>query len=396
MRAVLGRLFGEGFRIFFLCAGVFGVLAMLAWEVWLGLHAAGRMVSAPPFDQAPHHWHAHEMIFGYGGAALGGFFLTAVPSWTGAAAARHVFISAAAGLWLAGRGAMWLSAACPPLLVAGLDLAFLPLLAVKIALQLAKRPKPQNLMFLGLLLLLWASNLATHLDWVGLGGPGADAGLRAGLLSLIAIIAVLGGRITPAFTRNAMTKAGRQTGLPASFRPLEALALSATILLPVLLLAGVAESVTGVVALVAGAAQLLRLAGWRCLWTLSQPILWSMHLAFAMLALGLIALGLADLDMGSEVGALHLLGIGAVGGMTLAVMSRAILGHTSQPLVAPRPVAAGYALMAAAALARWLGSWLGLKAYWAAVLLSGTAWIAALTLFVIVFLPALLGPRARP
>jgi uncharacterized protein involved in response to NO len=391
----LKRLFGEGFRIFFLSAGLYALFLMIVWEGWLGIHAAGGM-AALPAGAPPHLWHAHEMIFGYAGAALGGFFLTAVPNWTGARAARHLFIVAAAGLWLSGRLAVWFSGALPPVLVAALDLAFLPLLAAKIATQLVRRPKPQNVMFLGLLTIVWSGNLMAHLEWMGL----ADtlwAGLRTGLLGSCAMIAVLGGRVTPAFTRNAMVQSGREASLPASRKPVEIAGIGAAILLPLAYIAGLPEAATGGLALAAGVATLARLAGWRGLWTLPRPILWALHLGFLMLGAGYLSLGAAAFGWGSEVAALHVLGIGAVGGMTVAVMSRAVLGHTGRPLVAPLPVAAAYGLVAAAAVVRWAGSAVPFDWYYPAVLASGALWLLAFTLFTAALWPAFWGPRAdRP
>ena len=395
MKDAVSRLFSEGFRIFFLAAGVFGLLSAMVWEAWLGVHAFGGMVTDMPFAQAPHHWHAHEMIFGYAGAALGGFFLTAVPNWTGAKAARHMFIAGAVSLWFLGRAAIWMSASLPPLFVAAVDLAFLPVLAAKILTQLLRRPKPQNMLFFGLLAVIWIANLFVHLDWADLGGPGADVGLRAGLFAIAAMIAVLGGRVTPAFTRNAMTRAGRESGLPASHPMLEAIGIGAAIALPLLLLAGVGDSFLGGVAILAGAAQLLRLSGWRWPWTLSQPILWSLHLGFAMLGLGTLLFGLSRLGIGSEVAAIHVLGIGAVGGMTLAVMSRAILGHSGHDLVFPAPITAAVLLMLLATGIRWIGSSAAIDLYWPAMLVSGASWIAAMLLFVVTFLPVVLAPRVH-
>ncbi|EKD59538.1 MAG: NnrS family protein, partial [uncultured bacterium] len=126
----------------------------------------------------------------------------------------------AAALWLLGRLAMWASGSLPAPVVALADLAFVPLLGAKIATQLLKRPKPQNMMFLALLVLIWLANLYTHLEFLGLTDTAAQ-GLRAGLFALVAMIAVLGGRVTPAFTRNAMLREGRETGLPVSHRWLE-------------------------------------------------------------------------------------------------------------------------------------------------------------------------------
>ncbi len=393
MMTALRTLFGEGFRIFFLAAGLFAVISVGMWVAWLGIHATGGMVMAMPFAAPPHLWHAHEMIFGYAAAALGGFFLTAVPSWTGTKAARHVFIVTASGLWLAGRLAVWWSGAIDPAIVAIVDLAFLPLLASKIATQLFRRPKPQNLLFLLLLTLIWSGNLLVHLEWSGLIQDGVWPGLRLGLLGTTAIIAVLGGRITPAFTRNAMTRAGVETGLPRSHPVLDATGIATAILLPLAIAYSAPDVMSAALAMIAGIAQAARLAGWRSLWTLSQPILWSMHLGFAMLSAGYLSLGFAYLGLFSEVAAVHLLGIGAIGGMTLAVMSRAILGHAGKPLIAPRPITLAYALIAAAALLRAVGSLAGMDWYNSAMLISGGLWIAAFTLFVAVYLPVILEPH---
>lgn len=388
-----GGFLGEGWRVFFLFAGIYAVFSGMVWTGWLGIHAFGGMVTSTPFAPPPHLWHAHEMVFGYASAAMGGFFLTAVPNWTGTPAARRGFIAAAAGLWLAGRVAMWFSASLPVGLVAVVDLAFLPVLGAKILTQLLNRPKPQNMMFLGILALVWTGNLMVHLDWAGLTGSG-DSGLRLGLYGTCALIAVLGGRVTPAFTRNAMHRSGRTGGLPQSRQPLEIATIALVLLATVAVALPLPEPVFALLALGAGTAQLLRGALWRPGWTWGQPILWVLHLGMAMLGLGFVLAGLAALGIGSEVAALHVLGIGAVGGMTLGVMSRASLGHGGHPLVAPGPVALAYGLIALSALTRWGGSSLGIGTYYAGVLTAGTLWIAAFMLATATLWPVLTGPRA--
>lgn len=382
----LVRLFGEGFRAFFLAAGLFAQLAVGLWTLSLILPV--------PLPEAlpPAEWHAHELIFGYGGAALGGFFLTAVPNWTGAKAARHRFIAVAVALWLAGRLAVWFAGALPLPLAAAVDLAFLPLLAAKIATQLVQRPKPQNVMFLGLIALIWTANIFVHLEWIGITAATARPGLYAGLYGLVAMIAVLGGRVVPAFTRNAMTRAGRETALPRSFAPLDAVAIALAIALPVATLAQAPGRVVGVVAAAAGAGQLARLAFWRSGFTLGQPILWALHLSFALIGLGLVLTGLAGFGLGSPVGALHVLAIGGVGGMTLAVMSRASLGHSGRPLVAPAPVALAYGLLPLAALLRWAAAAFAAVAL-PATLAAGVVWSAVFLLYLVALWPAFWGPR---
>lgn len=386
---LIRRLISEGYRSFFLLAGMWSVLAMILWSGWLAVHALGGLVTDLPFAMAPHLWHGHEMIFGYGAAA--GFFLTAVPNWTGQPGARALFIGGAALVWIAGRAVVWVSAALPAGLVAVVDLAFLPLLGARIAVLLIRRPKPQNLLFLGVLLLIWGGNLMVHLDWMGIGAD-AGAGLRLGLGGLCAMIAVLGGRITPAFTRNALIRAGREDRLPRSRPGLDRAGIVTALALPVALLLPLPDVLRGVVALAAGGLALARLAGWRGLSLPGEALIWSLHLAYAALGIGWIAWGAALLGLGSEVGALHLLAIAAVGGMTLAVMSRAALGHTGRALVAPQPMALAYVLLPLAAGLRWLGSqWFGL--YYPAVIGAGVLWCLAFALFVAAYAPILGGPR---
>lgn len=369
----LGTLLDRGYRAFFMLAGLFAIIAMTVWAFWIALGAA---FALPP------HWHAHEMIFGYATAAIAGFFLTAVPSWTGAPAARRAFIATGVCIWLAGRLAVGYSDSLNPVLTAVIDLAFLPVLSVKVIGQLARRPKPQNLMLVGLLGLVWSGNLVFHLGVGGLAGADPQSGLRVGLLGITSIIAVIGGRVVPAFTRNALVRSGRETRLPSSRRPFEIAGIAFPILLTVLHLVPVSGILIGIVASVAGLAQLLRLAGWRSMATIREPILWSLHLAFGMLALGYVALGLSQFQLLSELMALHILGIGAIGGMTLAVMSRAILGHSGQPLVAAPATAAAYLLVAGAAVLRFAADVVPGHVRLPLLLASAGLWVLGFALFV--------------
>lgn len=389
---VLERLFSEGFRIFFLASAAFAVLAIGVWEAVLLRDALGLSLPTLASAAGETEWHAHEMIFGFAGAALGGFFLTAVPNWTGARAARHLFIGTVFGLWLIGRLAVWFSALLPAPVVAIAALAFLPVLGAKIAAQLVKRPKPQNVMFLGILALLWIAELLVQADWMGLDWGDAWLGLRGGLLAICALIAVLGGRITPAFTRNAMTRMGIETGLPDSRKPLELLGIASAMSLPLAVMLGLPASAVGALACVSGLATLARLALWRGLWTRPFPILWTMHLSYGALGLGYLAYGAAQLGLGNEISALHILGIGAVGGMVLSVMSRASLGHTGRPLIAPRPVALAYALVPVAAVLRWSDT-LWPEAHLALSIAAGLVWLVAFGLALSALFPILSAPR---
>ncbi len=388
---MIKRLFSQGFRIFFFAACLFALVSMAIWE-WFLARQTFTDASALPPAIAPHLWHAHEMIFGYGGAVLAGFFLTAVPNWTGGKSAPERFIALVFALWLVGRLGFWFSASLPPALVAAADLVFLPALGLKIAAQLLARPKPQQMIFLLALSLLWIGNLMCHLEWLGLLRDGVAPGLRAGLLTLVAMIAILGGRVTPGFTRNAMVAAGRETGLPQNPAWLAYATTAPALALPPAVLLGLPDPLLAALALSAGSAALVRVTLWQGRWTLPRPILWTLHLSYALTGLGLIALGLAALNIGTELAALHLLGVGAVGGMTLSVLSRASLGHSGRPLHAPPALVAAYVMMPLAALARFLAS--ALPAWHdAASLTAGALWLAAFALALFALWPALLLPR---
>ncbi|MCV2881266.1 NnrS family protein [Actibacterium sp. XHP0104] len=393
MRQAFNTLLGEGFRVFFLMAGLFGLGAMLLWEIHLAVQAAGGAMAEMPFAMTTHMWHAHELVFGFGAAAMAGFLLTAVPNWTGAGAARRHYIAVAAGVWLLGRLAVGGSAGIAPGLVAAIDLAFAPFLAAKIAAQLLRRPKPQNMVFLLFVLLFWVGNLVVHLDWMGLVSGMAERGVRAGMLALLGMVMVLGGRITPAFTRNAMHRAGIETGLPrdpAIFTPLS-IALAA--LLPLVAL-GLPD--TGLAALVMAAGGLVMIARvglWHTRFQWREPILWTLHVSYGLAGLGLVLMAGAQIGLVSEVAALHLLAIGGLGGMILSVMSRATLGHTGRPLIAPWGVALGFALLPVAAVLRAVGSALSGGAYFPTVLAAGAIWCLVFALFVVSFWRSLWTPR---
>jgi len=391
MNGAFRRLFSEGFRVFFLLAGVTGVALLLIWEVHLVAGPAGALPEMISAGIAAQQWHAHELVFGYASAALAGFLLTAVPNWTGTAPAGGRFILTAALLWLLGRIAIMASAELPWQAVAVLDLAFVPLLVVRISLQLLTRPKPQNAVFVVFLTLYWCANLAVHLGWAGLWEGGEDRGLRAGLMALAGMILVIGGRITPAFTRNAMQGGGLSADLPADPAFFAPLMILAALALPVTWLALGGGAVAGAVAIAAGSAQLARQTFWRAGFAWRQPILATLHVSIALVAIGLLLTGLARFAILSELAGLHVLGIGGVGGMTLAVMSRATLGHGGRPLIAPLPVALAYGCLPVAAFLRWLAAEFGGALHDPATLAAGLLWIAAFALFTVALWPVFWG-----
>ncbi|MEZ5840956.1 MAG: NnrS family protein [Hyphomicrobiales bacterium] len=386
-----------GFRFFFLSAGLYAILAMAAWLSWLGLHAAGGAVVTPTIGVAPHLWHAHEMIFGFSVAVISGFFLTAVPNWTNTAPARAMFVSSVGGLWLAGRLAIWFSAFLPAGLVAVVDIVFLPALTIRLANNMRNNPQPRNMVVVGLLVIVTIGNILMHLEWMGLTGDTAATGARLALFTIGGLIAIIGGRVVPSFTRNALRRLGQERLLPVD-RPLfdRIGVVSAVAVGPLVALeaAGLPEAVAGVVAIIAGLANAARLAGWQGQRTLGEPILWSLHLGFLMIAAGFLLYGAAMFVPGlGEIASLHLIAIGAVGCMTLAMMTRASLGHTGRALKVAPAIGIAYLLVAAAALVRVFGLVAFPANYYEVIFLSGALWMAGFAIFSVVYFPVLTGPR---
>jgi len=371
-----GILFAYGFRPFFLLAGLYGALAV---PLWLGLYT-GRLGLEPVLP--PPLWHGHEMLFGFGTAVLAGFLLTAAPGWSGLPPVAGAPLAGLVLVWLAGRVASCFGDGLPAA-AALVDLAFLPALAVAIAphLQAAAR---RNLVFLPLLGGLFLANLAVDLDGSGFLRGIAAMALRAALDLFVLTIALIGGRIVPSFTANFLKTRGEAVPL-RSFSWLDRLALGALI---AILLADLAAlpRVAGAIALVAALFNALRMRGWHSRRTLSEPLLWVLHLGYAWLVIGLTWKGLVDLTgflPGSE--ALHGLAIGAIGTMTIGVMSRASLGHTGRPLVAPRPLGLAYVLISGAAFARLAAPLLAADLYLPALLISASLWCTAWLLFLLTF-----------
>lgn len=377
-----------GFRPFFLAAGLWAVLAMALWLAQL----AGHLILPSALD--PISWHAHEMIFGYAMATVAGFLLTAVPNWTGRLPVRGAPLAGLAVLWLLGRAAVAASGLIGAPMAALIDLAFPVFFLLVVAREIAAGKSRKNLMMVVLLALLALGNALTHLE--ALGGPAtASLGQRLGLAALIFLIALVGGRVTPSFTRNWLAKcdAGR---LPAAFGLTDRVALVATAAALLAWIAAPEAPPTPWLALAAGVALAVRLSRWCGLRTASEPLLLVLHVGYAWLPLGLILLAAARLTPllpGSA--ALHALTAGAVGTMTLAVMCRATLGHSGRALTAGPGTTAIFGMITLAALFR-VGGGAALGDFGAILLLaSGAAWIAAFGLFLALYGPILLRPRLR-
>ena len=379
-------LLSYGFRPFFLGAGFFAPLAMI---LWLGALIGGWEIGGSSYG--PVNWHAHEMLFGYTTAALTGFLLTTIPNWTGRLPVSGGPLLALALLWLAGRVTM----AAPDVLGSGIsaavDSAFLPVILLIALREIVAGKNWRNLKIIAGLGALAGINIASHAA-VAFGGEPVLF-YRAAIAVYICLIGLVGGRIVPSFTRNWLVKAAAKH-LPAPFDRFDATAMIALILAAICWTILPNSPLTAALAAVACGLHFVRLLRWRGANAIAEPILVVLHVGYAFVPIGLAAVSASALGWITTVSALHLLTVGAIGNMTLAVMTRATMGHTGRPIQASKLTVAAFVAVFVAAAIRPLAE-LAPDYYFIVLGTSGGAWIVAFLLFCIEFGPMLLGPKLQ-
>lgn len=383
-------LFSIGFRPFFLAAGLYAAWSAVAW---ICFYVRG---AEPPHiwdDMAA--WHGHEMLFGFVAAVVAGFLLTAVPNWTKARPIRAWPLAVMVGVWFAGRLAMHGYFPGSATVAAAIDVLFLPMLGLSLLPAIIRGHSTRNVVFFILIALLTAMNTIIHAGMAGIDLPlDPQQALTSSIFIVIQMIAVFAGRIIPLFTRNALKVAG--IGFIArSWPALDALSLGSVAILVLCALAGQADTqLAGAVALAAGVLNIIRMAPWNGHQAFRMPIVLVLHAGYVWIALGLTAYGYALLLAPSlQWPALHVLTIGGIGTMTLAMMSRVALGHTGRTILASKPMVAVYALLQLAVLVRIAGG-LGWIDYTVSVAGAGWSWSAAFAIFSVIHLPILTRPRA--
>ncbi len=372
-----------GFRPFFVGAALWAVFALAAWLAFLfGL-------VPQTFIDDPLAWHRHEMLFGFVGAAIAGFALTAVPNWTGRLPIAGWPLAALFGVWSAGRILPFVLANENVVLIA-LDGGFYILLAVLLGREIAKS-RNRNLPVVAVIALFGVADLLDRAAMAGNAEIGS-LGWRSGLALVIFLISVIGGRIVPSFTRNWLAAHGANEPLPTQPGSLDKLMLVLTSIALLLWLVAPSSLLAGTVLSFAAIGHLVRLfrwQGWRCR---PNALLIILHVGYLWVPIGLLLLGLAQLVVVPESAAIHALSTGAAATMILAVMSRASLGHTGRPLEASRATAASYVLVTVAAAARVLAGFvIGEQQTMLAV--AGAAWFAAFGLFLLQYVPILCSAR---
>ncbi|HMK14342.1 MAG TPA: NnrS family protein [Burkholderiales bacterium] len=372
-------LWNLGFRPFYLLAGLFAALSIAFWVAqfagWLG---PGVYFSNPL-------WHAHEMIFGYAFAVIVGFLFTAIRTWTGRPTSSGIKLGGIAALWVAGRVLVltpW------PMLAAAADTAFALAAAAGMAVPLIAGRIRRNYFLIALLLGLGAANLVFHLAMAQLIELPVQRGLQLALNLILFLMAVMGGRVIPMFSANAVlgTKIMR-------FPWLERIALGSVLALLVADFLNLQPMIIAAVAAIAAAAHAVRLATWKPWLVMGRPILWILHASYAWIAVYLALHALVALGVIPASPATHALTVGAIGGLTIGMMTRTARGHTGRPLQASMIETACYALVQLAAVVRVFVPIFAPQLYLAAIIMSGALWSIAFLMFSVMFWPILSRPR---
>lgn len=374
-----------GFRSFFLVAGIYGGLGIC---IWLPLFFGDISI---PTAFSPVDWHIHEMLYGYLPAVMAGFLLTAIPNWTGRLPIRGRPLAILVAAWLAGRVAIFVSAIIGPIVAGVVDVLFPLLIAAAAAREIAVGRNWRNLPPVAIFLLLVIGDAIFHIEDFKTGS--ADIGTRLGIAAAIALITLIGGRVIPSFTHNWLTREnpGR---VPVPFGPFDMAALVISMLALVAWICFPRWAGSAVLMLIAGVAHAIRLGRWAGYRTIRDRLVLVLHVGYGFVPLGFILLAAAILipQVVPTSAGIHAWTAGAIGTMTLAIMTRASLGHTGHRLIAGPLTQLVYVAVVVAALAR-IAATFSTNSATLLLYIAGCAWIAAFWSFAIGYGPLLAKAR---
>ena len=365
-----------GFRPFYLLAGLY---ALISIPLWIAIYSG---YLAPAGYYPATLWHAHEMVYGYAIAVLVGFLFTAVPNWTGRLTPTGWSLALFALLWLAGRGVMFIKTLPAPL-IALIDTAFLVCAGIALLIPLLKAKNYRNLGVVGIVFGLAASNSVFHLAILELVDYSAATALLLGLALVVLMMIIMGGRVIPAFTANALPGSTAQRNMRY-----ETPAIVAAVVLVICIAFPVLHHFAPPLMIVTGGLNALRIKSWDTLSTLRTPILWILHVGYMWIIVGLLLAGAsAFTPLIPRNAAIHALSTGAIASLTLGMMTRTALGHSGRPLKLSPSITWSYVMINLAALLRVSGVMLSPDLQKYSLLAAATAWALAFLIFIIVYLP---------
>lgn len=371
--------FALGFRPFFLGAGIFSVLLI---GLWLAFYKGNLPLALfIPAEQ----WHAHEMLFGFAGAVIAGFLLTAVQNWTGVRTPSGKQLAMLFFLWLAGRLTFFIPDS-PSEIYALIDVAMFPAIMIAIARPILRAKQIRNAGFPVMLAMLTLSNMLVHAQWLGYAQTAAT-GFKLAIYMIVLMMVVMGGRVIPSFTDGKLRTQAKRWKAVEWLAPVTTLAtLAAILVLPV-------SPFTALIAAAAAAVHAIRIAGWYTRKYWSVPLLWVLHLGYGWIVTGFVLTSLGALQILAPSLALHAFTAGAIGTLTLGMMARVSLGHTGRMLEPAKIVHLAFGLITLSAAIRVCWPIVMPGSYATAILVSGLFWMAAFAIFVLIYAPILIQSR---
>ncbi|MEL0610224.1 NnrS family protein [Vibrio echinoideorum] len=377
--------FELAFRPFFLFASLFSIAALVGWAAFWNGSATLNVYGGAMW------WHIHEMLFGFAATVVVGFLLTAVQNWTGVRSINGRGLMLLLAIWLCARVAMFLPGVLSPWLIAALDLLFLPIAMISLAHNIISVKLWRNLLFIPILLLMTVANTAMHYG-VLFNQPALIPQASTSMVLLVTLVmCIMGGRVFPMFTAN-----GTQTPRTPSLPWLEKLSIVSTVFAVVLSfqILTVAQGIVATVFIVSGVANALRAVRWKIWVAFKTPLVWSLHLSYWAISLGLILFGVSIISpLVTQSQAIHALTVGGMGVMILSMISRVSLGHTGRTIAIGKIMTAALIAIVFAFFVRVFGGYFTHNIVYI-ITLSSALWIIAYSCFVMLYLPILIKPKA--
>lgn len=375
----------QGFRPFFLAASAWAGLSLFMWVL-----SFADVLVLPVSD--PLQWHVHEMLFGYTSAAVVGFILTAIPNWTKRLPVQGGSLAWLVVLWGSGRIAILMQGEIANYIVMTVDVSFLICVFLIVVREIVAGKNWRNLPIALALGLYAASNLVDHLAAMELfSDPGI--GQRMGLSVIIMLIALIGGRVIPSFTGNWLKKQGAPM-VPSPFSGFDKVCLLVLLTAQVLWISLPDHAATGWLMILAGICHGVRMSRWCGYATFSDTLVLVLHMGYGWLVLGVVFMGSEILwPETTLISGIHAMTAGGIGTMTLAMMTRASLGHAGQGLVAGPGTITIYVMVTIGAVLRVAAPVFPADLFTDVLFLSAIAWGGAFVLFFVIYAPLLAGMK---
>lgn len=378
-------LFSYGFRPFFLGGAAWAVTAM---AIWIAAISGAVEIGG---DYGAHAWHAHEMLFGFAPAILAGFLLTAVPNWTGRLPVSGPPLQLLFLLWGAGRIALLMPDLIGTLAAVTIDAVFLPTVLAICVREIVAGRKWKDLKIVGGLLALSFANGYFHYETIVEGHP--DMATRLGVSAYATLVIIVGGRMIPSFTRNWINRFGR-TDFPVPYNSFDTISILSALTAFTAWVLAPETMLTAALAFAAALLHAVRLWRWRGWTTWAEPLVTILHAAYVFVALGLTSIGLAASGLMDTTSAVHVLTVGTIATMMLAVMTRATRGHTGRELTASKNTCVSYLAIIVCAFTRPVaGQWPELAPFLYPV--SGLLWLLAFGAYLVEYAPMLINERRK-